>query len=69
MARKIPIQLAKEMILRPWNTIAVFQNNDCLSRVPEHYKKFYWDWQNTTPTPVHYIPTPGKFEQLPNGDM
>ncbi|KAG0728101.1 39S ribosomal protein L28, mitochondrial [Chionoecetes opilio] len=69
MARRIPIQLAKDMILKPWTTVSVFQKNDYLSRTPEHYKKFYWEWKKVPQTPVHYIPTPGKFEEMPNGDI
>lgn len=69
MAKRIPIQLAREMVQRPWNALRPFQDEGPLARVPEHYKKFFWEWKKGPKAPVHYIPTPGKFEKLPNGDM
>ncbi|XP_050685896.1 39S ribosomal protein L28, mitochondrial-like [Eriocheir sinensis] len=69
MAKRIPIQLAREMVQRPWNALRPFQQEGPLARVPEHYKKFFWEWKQCPKAPVHYIPTPGKFEKLPNGDI
>ncbi|KAK8396452.1 hypothetical protein O3P69_005477 [Scylla paramamosain] len=69
MAQRRSAQFIREMITRPWNTMSVFQQDNHLSRVPDHYKKFFWEWKCVKPKPVHYVPTPGKFEQLPNGDI
>ncbi|KAG8296763.1 39S ribosomal protein L28, mitochondrial [Homalodisca vitripennis] len=35
------------------------------SRLPEAYRKFYDEWKATPPTPVHYIPEPGKWKRDP----
>nr|CAG4641292.1 EOG090X0GHI [Eulimnadia texana] len=39
--------------------------NGPLARLPECYKKFYFQWQYGPQTPVHYIPKPGKWERNP----
>lgn len=68
MAQRLPA-LTKDKVLRPWVAVRVFQQDGPLSRVPEHYKKFFWEWKSVPKAPVHYIPKPGKLEKLPNGDM
>lgn len=30
--------------------------------LPESYKKFWTEWRERTPAPVHYIPKEGKYE-------
>ncbi|KAF4523627.1 hypothetical protein B566_EDAN010136 [Ephemera danica] len=35
------------------------------SKLPEAYKKFYREWKFQKPTPVHYIPEPGKWKRNP----
>lgn len=33
------------------------------ARLPEEYKKFYEEWRNATPEPVHYIPESGLWKR------
>jgi hypothetical protein len=35
------------------------------ARLPEAYKKFWYEWKKQKPTPVHYIPEPGKWKRNP----
>lgn len=69
MASRMPLALACEALTKPWNAMRVFQSDGYIGRVPEHYKKFYWEWKVAPKTPVHYIPAPGNFERLPSGEV
>lgn len=67
MSSKLPVALARQALTKPWVAMKMFQGDNYLSRVPEHYKKFYWQWQVAPRTPVHYIPEEGNFKKLPSG--
>lgn len=47
----------------------IFLDDGPLSRTPEHYKKFIYDWKVATPSPVHYIPEDGLWKKEENGEM
>lgn len=52
------------------NRILKFERSDEFSvgvaaRLPEAYKKFWHEWRKQKPTPVHYIPEPGKWKRNP----
>nr|CAG4650574.1 EOG090X0GHI [Sida crystallina] len=44
--------------------------NATLLRLPLCYRQFYVEWKYGTPTPVHYVPEPGKWKRIPEtGEM
>ncbi|XP_023701720.1 39S ribosomal protein L28, mitochondrial isoform X2 [Cryptotermes secundus] len=52
------------------NRILKFNKPDNFSfgvaaRLPEAYKKFWYEWKKQKPVPVHYIPEPGKWKRNP----
>lgn len=52
-----------QQVTKPWLSLKVFndENEKIKSRLPEHYKKFYWEWQHAEKAPVHYIKNKGAF--------
>jgi len=65
-----PVQnLAKYAALKPWLRVKHFQGDKVLSRVPEHYKKFYYEWRCVPKTPVHYIPEDGNYKLTEDGQV
>lgn len=40
-------------------------SNGVAARLPEAYKKFWNEWKVRRPTPVHFIPEPGKWKRDP----
>lgn len=71
MATRLSAAALRVSLTKPWLHLKVFASAplNYLSRVPEHYKKFYWEWKCTQMSPVHYIPKPGNFEKLPTGEV
>ncbi|XP_068210749.1 large ribosomal subunit protein bL28m [Palaemon carinicauda] len=67
ISRALPLELAAKALTRPWLAMKVFQPGHYLSKTPEHYQKFYWEWKRAPRTPVHYIPETGNFKKLPTG--
>lgn len=52
------------------NRILKFERPDEFSvgvaaRLPEAYKRFWYEWKKQKPAPVHYIPEPGKWKRNP----
>ena len=41
--------------------VKIFYDDGPLARTPEHYKKFFYEWQIKPPSPVHYIPRKGNW--------
>ncbi|XP_037797907.1 39S ribosomal protein L28, mitochondrial-like isoform X2 [Penaeus monodon] len=69
MRAQVSASVMREALTKPWNTLQIFQGNNVLARLPEHYKKFYWEWKVAPKAPVHYIPEEGNFKKLPNGEI
>ena len=66
---KLYLQKSLNLAVKPWLLVNEFALDRVLVNVPEHYKKFYWEWKYGPRTPVHYIPNPNKFEKLENGEV
>ncbi|XP_064122681.1 large ribosomal subunit protein bL28m-like [Macrobrachium nipponense] len=69
ISAKLPVELAAKALTQPWLTMKIFQPGSYLSKAPEHYKKFYWDWKRAPRTPVHYIPETANWKKLPTGEV
>nr|XP_053649219.1 39S ribosomal protein L28, mitochondrial-like [Cherax quadricarinatus] len=69
MSIRASAAVVREALTKPWNHLGVFKKENHLSRVPEHYKKFFWEWQIAPKSPVHYIPKKGSFVKLPSGEV
>jgi len=50
-------------LTEPWNRLKIFNDkyNPTASRLPEYYKKFYWEWKHAPKTPVHVVDQKGNF--------
>jgi len=65
-----PVQnLIKTSVLKPWLSLNTFKGETVLSRLPEHYKKFYFEWKCTPKTPIHYIAEEGNFKLNKDGQV
>ncbi|XP_042884560.1 39S ribosomal protein L28, mitochondrial-like [Penaeus japonicus] len=69
MSAHMSAAVRREALTKPWNALQIFQGKNILSRLPEHYKKFYWEWQKTPKAPVHYVPEEGNWKREPNGEI
>lgn len=49
-------------LLRGWRKANRFDTG-LGARLPEAYKKFWWEWKHQKPAAVHYIPKEGLFER------
>ncbi|RXG69545.1 39S ribosomal protein L28, mitochondrial [Armadillidium vulgare] len=67
--RNLPPSFLRKTLHRPWMRLFIFLDDGPLSRTPEHYKKFIYDWKVATPSPVHYIPEDGLWKKEENGEM
>lgn len=47
---------------KPWLRLKVFHVPTYESRLPEHYKRFYWLWKHGEKTPVHHIEDKSSFK-------
>lgn len=65
---QVPIQLSqlpatkRLLINRLWET-------GIRGRLPRHYVKFYKQWEKGPEIPIHYRPTPGRFEKNEFGQI
>ncbi|KAG7160762.1 39S ribosomal protein L28, mitochondrial-like isoform X3 [Homarus americanus] len=69
MASRYSAAAIRESLTKPWNAIRLFQLDSYIGRVPEHYKKFYWEWKCAPKSPVHYVPRKGLFRRYGNGSV
>ncbi|KAF2362995.1 L28p-like [Trinorchestia longiramus] len=52
-------------ITKPWLLLKVFNDESYGSRLPEHYKRFYWQWKHGKKEAVHYDPATEIFKLSP----
>ena len=49
--------------------VKIFVDEGPLARTPEHYKKFFYDWQIKIPAAVHYVPEEGNWKKEEDGSV
>lgn len=56
-------------ITKPWMRLKLFHDvlNPVAARLPDHYKKFFWQWKFAPKAPVHHIPEKGNFRMSHDG--
>ena len=70
LGAELSAELKLQEITKPWLSLKVFNNNgSAASRLPEHYKHFYWAWKHGPKTPVHYDHQRGNFKLGPDGTV
>jgi len=71
---KLHEQLSPEekltQLTEPWNRLKIFNDkyNETASRLPEYYKKFFWEWKHAPKTPVHIVDQKGNFRLSLDGN-
>jgi len=67
--QKLTAEEKYAQITTPWLRLKVFHDkrNPWASRLPDHYKKFYWEWKHGPKSIVHSIPVKGNFRMSEDG--
>ena len=62
VGEKVSAETKLKEITKPWLMLKVFNDNEQSENLPEHYKRFYWNWKHGPKTPVHYDHQKGNFK-------
>jgi len=68
--KTVPKPAAEQIIelTKPWLALKEFNKGTPADRLPDHYKKFYWQWKHGEKLAVHHIPEKGNFKLGADGE-